>query len=136
KRVEAEKRLRMSDKNVFDYCTSKINLDECLKAYQEKTVQMEEKEKELSGTTDRTAQLKLKAEIQDLEVHRNDLRAKIDFYRKQTQELERADIVQKYKILLSQIEKINGILKEKRDKAQEIKTLVQEKTKELEKLRG
>jgi len=136
KRVAAEKRLRMSDKNVFDYCTSKINLDECLKAYQEKTVQMEEKEKELSGTTDRTAQLKLKAEIQDLEVHRNDLRAKIDFYRKQTQELERADIVQKYKILLSQIEKINGILKEKRDKAQEIKTLVQEKTKELEKLRG
>ena len=105
KRVEAEKRLRMNDRNVYDYCSSKVNLEECLKAYQEKSLLAEEKENELSRTGDRSAQLKLKAELQDLEVHRNDLRAKIDFYRKQIQEFERADIVQKYQSLLMQIEK-------------------------------
>ncbi|MGB7530854.1 MAG: hypothetical protein WBK54_04945 [Bacilli bacterium] len=136
KRVEAEKRLRMNDRNVYDYCSSKVNLEECLKAYQEKSLLAEEKENELSRTGDRSAQLKLKAELQDLEVHRNDLRAKIDFYRKQIQEFERADIVQKYQSLLMQIEKINNILREKREKAQEIKALVQAKTRELEMLRG
>ncbi|HHX80170.1 MAG TPA: hypothetical protein GX692_03805 [Acholeplasmataceae bacterium] len=140
KRIEAEKRLRMNEKNVYDYCTSKVNLDECLKSYQEKSRQIEDKQNELNQTSnrpeDRNAQLKLKAELQDLEVHRNDLRAKIEFYRNQIQNLERADIVQKYKSLLSQMEKINTILREKREQAQEIKALVQAKTKELEMLRG
>lgn len=140
KRVDAEKRLRLNEKKVYDYCSSKINLDECLKAYQEKSRLIETKENELNQTgnrpEDRNAQLKLKAELQDLEVHRNDLRAKIDFYRKQIQDLEKAEIVQKYKSLLAQMEKINIILKEKREKAQEIKALVQAKTKELEMLRG
>ncbi|HEY8395326.1 MAG TPA: hypothetical protein VIK96_00955, partial [Bacilli bacterium] len=140
KRVDAEKRLRLNEKKVYDYCSSKINLDECLKAYQEKSRLIETKENELNQTgnrpEDRNAQLKLKAELQDLEVHCNDLRAKIDFYRKQIQDLEKAEIVQKYKSLLAQMEKINIILKEKREKAQEIKALVQAKTKELEMLRG
>jgi hypothetical protein len=64
------------------------------------------------------------------------LRAKIEFYRNQIQNLEKADIVLKYKSLLSQMEKINTILREKREQAQEIKALVQAKTKELEMLRG
>lgn len=140
KRIEAEKRLRMSEKAVYDYYTSKVNLDESLKSYQEKSRQIEEKQNELSQISnrpeDRNAQLKIKAELQDLEVHRNDLRAKIEFYRNQIQNLEKADIVLKYKSLLSQMEKINTILREKREQAQEIKALVQAKTKELEMLRG
>ena len=100
---------------------------------------IEEKEERLAQTSsrpeDRTEQLKLKAEIQDLEVHRNDLRAKIDFYRKKCTELENEEIVEKYKSLRMQMEKIRSIQRDKREQAETIKTEVQNKTKELENLR-
>ncbi|NLD26233.1 MAG: hypothetical protein GX661_02610, partial [Acholeplasmataceae bacterium] len=125
KRIEVEKQLRSKEKVVYDYCTGKINLDECLKTYQEKSKLIEDKQEELAKTSsnpeDRTAQLKLKAEIQDLDVHRNDLRAKIDFYRKQLSELEKQEIVQNYKSLIMQMEKIRAIQREKREQAEAIK---------------
>jgi hypothetical protein len=139
KRIEVEKQLRAKEKAVYDYCTGKINLDECLKTYQEKSKLIEDKQEELAKTStrpeDRNAQLKLKAEIQDLDVHRNDLRAKIDFYRKQLMELENQEIVQNYKSLIMQMEKIRAIQREKREQAEAIKVQVQAKTKELESLR-
>jgi chromosome segregation ATPase len=140
KRIEVEKRLRANEKTVYDYCTCKVNMDECLKSYQEKSRMIEDKQQELSKTAnrqeDRTSQLKFKAEIQDLDVHRNDLRAKIEFYRKQLSDLEKEEIVQNYKALLSQMEKIRNVLREKREQAEAIKVQVQAKTKELEALRG
>ena len=139
KRIEVEKQLRTQNKTVYEYCSIKVNLDEALKTYQEKSKLIEEKEERLAQTSsrpeDRTEQLKLKAEIQDLEVHRNDLRAKIDFYRKKCTELENEEIVEKYKSLRMQMEKIRSIQRDKREQAETIKTEVQNKTKELENLR-
>ncbi|MDD3999555.1 MAG: hypothetical protein PHX62_01500, partial [Bacilli bacterium] len=139
KRIDVEKRLRTNEKTVYDYSASKVNMEECLKSYQEKSRLIEEKQQELSQTSsnsdDRIAQNKIKAEIQEFEVHRNDLRAKIDFYRKQITDLEKQEIVQKYNALLTQMEKIRSVLLEKREQAEAIKVQVQVKTKELENFR-
>lgn len=136
KRTEYEKHLRVVDQDIYDFCSSKNNLDECLKEYQSKSELIEKRQNDLeegiSEGEGRTEQLKVKAEIQDLMVHRDDLRAKIDFYRRQIIDLEPKENVKKYNALISQIEKIRVVQRELRDKAEAIKFEVQTKTKQLE----
>ena len=136
KRIEYEKHLRAVDQDIYDFCSSRNNLDECLKEYQSKSELIEKRQNALAdGVLEgegRTEQLKVKAEIQDLMVHRDDLRAKIDFYRRQIIDLESRENVKRYNAVISQIEKIRVVQRELRDKAEAIKLEVQTKTKQLE----
>ncbi|HOH17783.1 MAG TPA: hypothetical protein PK087_00530 [Bacilli bacterium] len=138
KRLEYEKHLRINEEKVSDFFNNKILLEQCLTDFNARASQMTEVTARIEslGTepANRTELLKAKAELTDLEVHRDDLRSKIDFCRKNLKDLETNATVATYMKLINQIDQIRNAQKELREKAELLKDSIQVKNKELDAL--
>ncbi|HBP26224.1 MAG TPA: hypothetical protein DD618_04660, partial [Acholeplasmatales bacterium] len=138
KRLDYEKKLRNNEEKVSDFFNNKLFLGECLSEYNAKTKQMEAIQARIDSLgndpTLKTDLLKAKAEMTDLEVHRDDLHSKIDFSKKNLKDLEGNEAVMIYVKLVSQIDQIKTIVKDLRDQAEPLKERILAKNKELEAL--
>jgi hypothetical protein len=138
KRLDYEKKLRNNEEEVSDFYNNKLFLGECLSEYNSKTKQMEEIQAKIDSLGNdpamKTELLKAKAEVTDLEVHRDDLRSKIDFSKKNLKDLEGNEAVMTYVKLVSQIDQIKTVVKDLRDQAEPLKEKIQAKNKELDAL--
>ena len=127
--------MRNNSKPVYDFVSGNLNLNQCLNDYDEKVRNIEEANKQLVRTGDRNAILKIKAEIHDNEIHRNDLKAKVDYYTKIVNDLSKDSAVKNYQALTNQIEKIKEVQKSKRDSLEELKNEIQVRNRQLEEIR-
>ncbi|MGD9604798.1 MAG: hypothetical protein AB7V00_01420 [Bacilli bacterium] len=138
KRLEYEKRLRINEEKVSDFFNNKILLEQCLVDLEERTQQMDIVAAKIEGIgnepANKTDLLKARAELTDLEVHRDDLHSKINFCKKNIKELEVDPTVSTYIKLINQIDQIRNVQKELREKAEILKEAIQTKNKELDAL--
>ncbi|MGD9886655.1 MAG: hypothetical protein AB7T03_01675, partial [Bacilli bacterium] len=138
KRLEYEKRLRINEEKVSDFFNNKILLEQCLVDLNQRSQQMEAVSARIEAMgnepASKTDLLKARAELTDLEVHRDDLRSKIDFCKKNIKDLEVDPVVATYIKLINQIDQIRQVQKELREKAEPLKDTIQAKNKELDTL--
>ncbi|MDD4077138.1 MAG: hypothetical protein PHT03_04095 [Bacilli bacterium] len=139
KRIEYEKQLRSKEEDVSAFYSHKLSINESLKQLQSIKEQIEEKQSKLIQVNEdpmlRTEYLRQKAEISDLEVHKNDIEVKIDYYQKTIRELEGKAIIDTYMKLINQINQIRDANKEIRENAEQIKQSIQQKTRQLEQMK-
>lgn len=138
KRLEYEKRLRLHEEKVSDYFNNKLLLEQCLSDFSQKSKQMDAVLERIESIGNepaaKTDLLRAKAEVTDLEVHRDDLRSKIDFCRKNLKDLEANPTVVTYMKLINQIDQIRNVQKELKGKLEPVKEAILVKTKELDAL--
>src|SRR5690554_3536623 len=138
KRLEIETNLRENDDDIVTYASSKHALDDFQDQYVEinERIQILQLEIDNANSTPKEEVLRKKAEITDLLVRREDLKAKIEFYKAKLVELENDENVSMYKRLVNQISQIRKISKEHRTAAESLKADVNNKTRELEVLKS
>src|SRR5690554_5004227 len=138
KRLEIETNLRENDDDIATYASSKHALDDFQDQYVEinERIQILQLEIDNVNSTPKEEVLRKKAEITDLLVRREDLKAKIEFYKAKLVELENDENVSMYKRLVNQISQIRKISKEHRTAAESLKADVNNKTRELEVLKS
>ena len=139
KRVEYEKQLRGKEEDVANFYSHKLSLNKLTKQLQTINDQLDEKKSHMARINEdpmlRTEFLRQKAEISDLEVHKNDIEVKIDYFKKAISELECKPIIGTYMKLVNQINQIRDASREIRENAESVKLTIQQKSQLLEQLK-
>jgi len=139
KRIEYEKELRSKEEEVSTFYSHKLSLNDCIKQAEEIHEKAKGKHERLIQINEdpmqKTEYLRLKAEINDLEVHKKDIDVKVDYYKKGIRDLEGRSIIGTYMTLINQINKIRDAQKDIREKAESIKQSSTEKTRLIEQLK-
>jgi len=138
KRLDAENNLKLNDEDIALYAQTRASLEDYQAQHAEISQKVALLQTEIDNTSGYTREelLRKKAEITDLVVKREDLKAKIEFFNNKLNDLEKIENVLTYKRLLSQINQIRKIMKDHHIAIDNLLNEINNKTKELENLKS
>ena len=135
-RTEAEKGIRSTDEVVKEYIRSNNDINEFTIDYRsnlDQTQEIMKKLENIEGNPDEKSEsLRLKAKIQDLDILKTDLLAKIDFARKKVNTLVSNDSVLYYSKLVDSIKELKKKQDETKEYIDKLKSEIAAKTIDLE----
>lgn len=138
-RVEAEKRIRTSDQLVASYLKNINEVEDLTQEYHDnlnQTQEITEKIDAIMGNPDEKSEvLRLRARLEDLDILKTDLMAKIDFANKKTEKSVNNEKVLYYSKLLESTKELSQKQDELKYNIEKLKANIAEKTTDLEKIK-
>ena len=136
-RMDAEKRIRTTDELVANYLKITNDIEDFTQEYHDnlnQTQEVTEKIDALIGNPDEKSEvLRLRAKLEDLDILKSDLIAKIDFLRKKSENLVNHEKVLYYSKLLESIKELKVKQEELKFNIEKLKANIAEKSADLEK---
>ena len=135
-RINAEKQIRMTDETVVNYLKIAGDNEDLTQEYHDnlnQTQEVTEKIDALANNPDQKSEvLRLRAKLEDLDILKSDLIAKIEFSRKKMENLRNNEKVLYYTRLIESIKELKNKQEELKLNIEKLKTEISEKNAELE----